>query len=96
MTVTVTAGSKRIGMIVGGGFYFDAYKEFYPEPTAFEVEGCDAKGSISGGAIVGTIAGYVYNNSTVADDCTADVTVIGDASPEKAGGDKDHYPLDTL
>ena len=96
VTVAVTAGSKRIGMIVGGGFYFDAYKEFYPEPTAFEVEGCDAKGSISGGAIVGTIAGYVYNNSTVADDCTADVTVIGDASPEKAGGDKDHYPLDTL
>ena len=96
MTVAVTAGSKRIGMIVGGGFYFDAYKEFYPEPTAFEVKDCGAKGSISGGAIVGTIAGYVYNNSTVADDCTADVTVNGAASLKKIGGDKSSDPLSTL
>ncbi|WP_303322656.1 hypothetical protein, partial [Cloacibacillus evryensis] len=94
VTVAVTAGSKRIGMIVGGGFYFDAYKEFYPEPTAFEVEGCDAEGSISGGSIVGTIAGYVYDNSTVTN-CTEKVTVDG-AAGQPTGGDRGHYPLDTL
>lgn len=96
VTVAVTAGSKRIGMIVGGGFYFDAYKEFYPEPTAFEVKDCGAKGSISGGGIVGTIIGYAYDNSTAADDCTADVTVNGAASLKKIGGDKSSDPLSTL
>lgn len=97
ITITVPDDAKRIGMIVGGGFYLPIYSEYYPVPTAFRVSGCSAEGSISGGGVVGAVAGYVYNNSIVDESsCVAGVTVNNVFSAEMTGGDADSDPLESL
>lgn len=94
VTIKADDSADRIGMIVGGGFYGSAYAEYYPEPSAFGVTDCTANGTIDGGQVVGTIAGYIYSNSTV-ENCTSEVTVNGTADTEQFGGD-DTVGLDTL
>lgn len=97
ITITVPDDAKRIGMIVGGGFYLPMYSEYYPVPTAFRVSGCSTEGSISGGGIVGAVAGYVYNNSIVDESsCTAGVTVNNVLRAEMTGGDAESDPLESL
>lgn len=95
VSVTADESADRIGMIVGGGFYGSAYTQYYSEPSTFIVENCEAAGTIDGGKIVGTIAGYIYNNSTVKD-CTSDVTINGEPGRVEFGGDADSAALDTL
>ena len=92
VTIRVSDGASRIGMIVGGGFYCPLYVAYFPVPNAFNVTDCKADGSIEGGRVVGTVAGYVYNNSTVKD-CTANVTVNGAAGQQIIGGDDKNTPL---
>lgn len=78
--IQVGEGAQRIGGIVGGGFYISAYAESFPAPERFAVVNCEASGTISGGEMTGSIAGYVHDNSTV-EDCTGDDPQIGaDAS----------------
>lgn len=77
------SGLSMVGGIVGGGFYVSAYAEFFPEPEAFSVTNCEASGTINGGEMAGSVAGYVYNNSTV-EGCAAEEPQIG-ADAETVG-----------
>lgn len=95
VSITADESADRIGMIVGGGFYGQAYVQYYSEPSTFTVENCTAAGTIDGGKTIGTIAGYVYNNSTIKN-CTADVTINGQAGTAEFGGDADSVALDKL
>ena len=60
-------GASRIGGIVGSGFYFstEPYLSYYPVPAAMQIVNCSAGGTITGGEAVGSIAGYIYRNSSV-------------------------------
>jgi hypothetical protein len=89
--ITAPASAERIGGIVGSGFYMSAYKD-YPmmdKPTSFKVQNCSTSGSIAGGSLVGTIAGYIYDNSTV-ESCTSNMTGV------LVGGNKATVDLDGL
>jgi hypothetical protein len=100
VTITAPAGAERIGGIVGSGFYFSAYAamasmpgyEFLGAPSAFAVTNSSASGSITGGYLAGKIAGYIYDNSTVAGTCTS--TITGPSTI--VGGDKDSADLSAL
>jgi hypothetical protein len=93
--ITTPDSAERIGGIVGSGFYVDAYKN-YPmmdKPSSFKVQNCSTSGSITGCTdLVGKIAGYVYDNSTVESSCTSTMT----GPSNNIGGDKNSAPLDTL
>jgi hypothetical protein len=92
-TITVTgSNTQRIGGIVGSGYYLDMYKTDHPEPTAFIVRNSSSSGSITGGKFKGTIAGYIYNNSTVDVTCTS--TMIGPTN--QVGGAYPAVPLADL
>jgi hypothetical protein len=92
--ISAPASAERIGGIVGSGFYVPAYASYYPEPTAFIVRNSSSSGSITGGCtdLVGKIAGYIYDNSTVENTCTSTMT----GPSNNVGGDKDSAGLDTL
>jgi hypothetical protein len=94
--ITAPASAERIGGIVGSGFYKDAYKEYRPIPGSFVIRNSSSSGSISGGKLQGTIAGYTYNNSTVEDTCTSTMTIAGIASANQVGGVYPGVALDTL
>jgi hypothetical protein len=64
--ITATGlNNKRIGGIVGGGFYMSMYSGYFPKPGAVQIQNCATFGSITGGDIVGSIIGYAYDNSSV-------------------------------
>jgi hypothetical protein len=67
-------------------------------PNAFTVANSLTSGSITGGCtdLVGTIAGYIYNNSTVAASCASTMTVNGQTNGAQVGGNKTSADLDTL
>jgi hypothetical protein len=88
------ATAERIGGIVGGGFFVQAYREYRPEPGAIRVTDCQTSGEINGGSIVGTVLGYAYDNSSV-EGCTSDMKVNG-AAGEQIGAALDDVPLDDL
>jgi hypothetical protein len=102
VTISAPTSAERIGGIVGSGFYSSMYAtmasmpgyEFLGAPSAFTVANSTSSGSIIGGCtdLVGKIAGYVYDNSTVADNCTS--TMSG--ATNNVGGDKDGAALVTL
>jgi hypothetical protein len=94
--ITAPDSAERIGGIVGSGFYMDAYKE-YPmrdKPPSFKVQNSSSSGSItSDGSLIGKIAGYIYDNSTVENSCTS--TMTGSATA-LVGGDKTTVDLNGL
>lgn len=90
ITIQAAETATRIGGIVGGGFYLNAYKAYYAEPTVFDVVNCTASGKIDGGKYVGSIAGYVHNNSVVKD-CTSTVAVNGSNTAEQIGAAYDAW-----
>jgi hypothetical protein len=99
VTINTPSSSERIGGIVGSGFYASMYAamESMPEfgtPSTFTVANSTSSGSITGGCtdLVGKIAGYIYDNSTVADTCTSTMT----GATYDVGGDKDSAELSTL
>jgi hypothetical protein len=94
--ITAPASAERIGGILGSGFYKDAYKEYRPIPGVFVIRNSSSSGSISGGKLQGTIAGYTYNNSTVEDTCTSTMTIAGIASANQVGGIYPGVSLDML
>jgi len=56
----------------------------------YDVVNCTASGKIDGGKFVGSIAGYVHNNSVVKD-CTAQVAVNGNSGAEQIGAAYDAW-----
>lgn len=70
VTLTVGDNASRIGGLVGGGFYLEIYKDYFPVPTSYEV---DAESSVtnsvitagSGSTYLGAVAGYVDAGSKV-------------------------------
>ncbi|MDR3116114.1 MAG: hypothetical protein LBU25_11420 [Treponema sp.] len=91
--ITVPASAERIGGIVGSGFYVSMYASYYPEPGAFTIRSSSTSGSITGCTdLVGKIAGYIYDNSTVEASCTSTMT----GPSNNVGGDKNSAALDTL
>jgi hypothetical protein len=86
--------AERIGGIVGGGFFVQAYREFRPEPGAIRVTNCQTSGAINGGSIAGAILGYAYDNSSL-EGCTSVMTVDG-AAGEQIGATLDDVTLDDL
>lgn len=90
ITIQAADTANRIGGIVGGGFYLNAYSKYYPQPTMYDVVNCTASGKIDGGKFVGSIAGYVHNNSIVKD-CTDQVVVNGNSGAEQIGAAYDSW-----
>jgi hypothetical protein len=91
--ITAPASAERIGGIVGGGFFTQAYREYRPEPGANRVVDCVTAGEISGGKIVGAIIGYAYDNSTL-EGCASTMTANG--ASDLIGATSDQVPLDEL
>jgi hypothetical protein len=94
-TITAPASAERIGGIAGSGFYQTAFKEYRPLPNAFVVRNSSSSGSITGGTLKGTIAGYTYDNSTVESNCTSTMTIDGN-SGSTVGGTSSSVGLDGL
>jgi hypothetical protein len=92
--ISAPGSAERIGGIVGGGFFMQAYREFRPEPGAIRVADCTASGSIGGGKIAGAIIGYAYSNSS-AEGCTSDNMTINGGIGNMIGADET-VPLDDL
>jgi hypothetical protein len=102
VTISAPASAERIGGIVGSGFYTSAYAayattpgyEYFGAPNAFSVTNSSTSGSITGNCtdLVGKIAGYIYDNSTVDGTCTSTMT----GASNNVGGDKDSTALSTL
>ena len=93
--IEAAGGTERVGGIVGSGFYGSAYAAYYPEPTAFALSQCQAEATISGGRLVGAMAGYVYDNSTLTD-CQGTVTDPSGQQWPMVGGDLTTAELTTL
>jgi hypothetical protein len=96
--ITVPASTERVGGLVGSGFYAVMYAEYLPEPSAFIIRNSTSSGSIltaGGNDLVGAIAGYTYDNSTVEASCTSDMTING-SQGVLIGGDKTTVDLDDL
>ncbi|MDR2444861.1 MAG: hypothetical protein LBD44_02840 [Spirochaetaceae bacterium] len=99
VTISAPASTERIGGIIGSGFYTSAYAamasmpgyEFLGAPGAFTVTNSASSGSITGGCtdLVGKIAGYIYDNSTVAGTCTSTMAGV----TNNVGGDKNSAAL---
>jgi hypothetical protein len=97
VTINAHSSAERIGGIVGSGFYASMYatmSEFFSTPSAFTVANSTSSGSITGGCddLVGKIAGYIYDNSTVDGTCTSTMT----GASNNVGGDKTSAALSTL
>jgi hypothetical protein len=101
--ITVPASAERVGGLVGSGFYSGMFAsmasmpgyEFLAAPNAFKVTNSSTSGSITGGCtdLVGKIAGYIYDNSTV-DATTCTSTMTGPSA--LFGGNKNSAGLGTL
>lgn len=69
--IIVGTDAARVGGLVGGGFYLEIYKDYFPVPTAFTV---DEESSVAGTAItagtgstaIGTVAGHTYQSEVKA------------------------------
>jgi hypothetical protein len=94
VTISAPTSAERIGGIVGSGFYYSIYSDYRPVPGAFTVSNSSSSGSITGNCtdLVGKIAGYIYDNSTVENTCTSTMT----GATDNVGGDKDSAALSTL
>ncbi|MDR2394473.1 MAG: hypothetical protein LBD93_10025 [Treponema sp.] len=102
VTISTPTNAERIGGIIGSGFYSSMYAamasmpgyEFLGAPGAFTVTNSTSSGSITGNCtdLVGKIAGYIYDNSTVAGTCTSTMT----GATNNVGGDKNSFALSTL
>lgn len=78
VTITVPQSAQRVGGIIGSGFY---QGDTAPSPSIFKVSDSSTSGSITGGTIVGTIAGFTYTDSIV-ENCTSDMTINGEDGPQ--------------
>jgi hypothetical protein len=93
VAISAPGSAERIGGIVGGGFYWSVYAAYRPIPSAFTVRNSLSSGSITGCTnLVGTIAGYIYDNSTVDSTCTSAMT----GPSNTVGGDKTSADLPAL
>lgn len=99
VTINVGNGGERVGMISGGGYFTQQYRnsrsEAVPEPPASYIENCTAEGTINGGKFVGSILGYQGRNSGVSG-CTANVTWNGAPLTNQVGADIATTSLDLL
>ena len=83
VTLTAADSASRLGGIIGGGFFLEAYKDLRPIPSMYEMEKCTTDGNITGGKDVGTIAGYAYRSDVT--DCESTLLVAGQANAEQIG-----------
>ena len=83
VAVTVSASSKRVGGLLGGGLFVAAFLEEHPAPSVYRITGCTTSGSIEGNAgQVGSIAGYGYDSAVT--DCTS--TLVWSGGPIRQVG----------
>lgn len=76
VAITVSASSKRVGGLLGGGLFVAAFLEELPNPSVYHITGCSTSGSIEGNAgQVGSIAGYGYDSAVT--DCTSTLVWSG-------------------
>lgn len=93
--INVGEGTERVGGIIGSGFYGSQYVQYYPEPTAFALSQCSAEAVITGGRLVGALAGYGYDNASLMT-CEAKVTDDGGQVLPEMGGTRSTAGLETL
>ena len=93
--IIVPESAERIGGIVGGGFYVAQYKQYYQEPIALRVENCYATCSVTGGKIVGSVAGYIGSGSSVTRSLGA-VTHNGRLLTNTVGGTTKTIPIEQI
>lgn len=82
VTVTVGADSSRVGGLIGGGFYIEAYKDYFPNPTGFSLTDCSASGVISAenGAAIGGLIGCAYH-CPIDENCESNVALGSEEAP---------------
>ncbi len=87
--ITLGDTSSRVGGLIGGGFYLEMYKAYFPIPARFDVTDCHTDGSITAGAdseAIGTIVGYACLCNVDGDSAISGDEIGIDQSPF-AGGD---------
>ncbi len=68
LEIEISDSTSRVGGILGGGFYLEAFAEYFPNPALYKITDCSAAGTISGGLdAIGSIAGHSYNSPV--EDC---------------------------
>lgn len=77
-SVTVGSDAERIGKLIGGGYYIEGTKAFFPVPARYDISESSADVAVTGKSDVG-IAGYATELDTI-DGVRGDVKVF-------AGGD---------
>jgi hypothetical protein len=64
VTINAPDSASRIGGLLGGSFYLEMYAALHATPSSFDVRDCTVQNSsISGGALLGSIAGYAYKST---------------------------------
>lgn len=81
--------------VENGGFYVTQYKEYYPTPASISVDHCYADADITNGRIIGVIAGYISEDSSI-DKCGGSVRFQGKDVSELTGGTPATISVDTL
>ena len=98
VTINCEDGAERIGMILGGGYFRQAWRtgeEAYPEPGAFVIRNCTANGAVNGGKWVGAVAGFQSRNSVAKNNKTS-VKWNGKALTKVYGASISNVSLDDL
>ena len=92
VNMTLGENSARIGGIIGGGFFNEAYTSVFPNPAAFTVTNCTSSGSITApeGKNIGGAAGYTLL-SEVSENNTSSLLVNG--SQADLIGDSENYEV---
>lgn len=98
VTINLEEGAERIGMVLGGGYFRQAWRtgeESYPEPGAFVISNCSAQGVINGGKWVGSILGYQSRNAAIKNS-KANVLWNGKKLQKQVGASVNTVSLDDL
>ncbi|MBO5560181.1 MAG: hypothetical protein J6A07_00860 [Firmicutes bacterium] len=96
VNMTLGENSARIGGVIGGGFFNEAYTSVFPNPAAFKVTDCTSQGSINCtvGKNIGTVAGYTLLSEA---SCGNTSTLLINGEEADIIGDAENYEvLDAL
>ena len=80
VTVRVGDNSYRVGGLIGGSFYYDAFAEYIPTPTVFSLTNCATDGAVEAGensTAVGAVIGYAYQLESKNVTTTMEIMPIG-------------------
>ncbi len=81
-SITVGSDAERIGKLIGGGYYIEGTKAFFPVPARYDISGSSADVEVTGKSDAG-MAGYSTELDTI-DGQKGDVRVFADGDGSAA------------